>query len=320
MWTERLVAYIHERLPSASEVRLGELSSMPAGASNETIGLDLLVTCGGLTSTLPLVLRPQRDEGVLAPYDVLRQFRVMRALAGTAVPVPVVAWAESDETIIGSPFYVMTREPGETLPLFWYGGMSPRLHAVAASLASIHAVEWRDSLSFLLPDDGAEGPSTPLDADLAPWRTRAIHSRIENAPLLVRLGEFLRRNEPKDGRLALLHGDPNPGNYLMLGDRVHRVLDWELAGIGDPRADLGFYAALLTVFGGIPAANGHTLLSQAYASVCGVPLHSLEYYEGVGLYKMAILMAGWTGRVGFGRGLEPIARRLSVLFGPQWAG
>ena len=317
-WRANLTAYLRQRLPSADDVSLGTLSGMPAGASNDTIGVDLVVRCGDTESILPMVLRPQRQEGILAPYDISRQFRVMRALARTDVPVPAVAWLEPNVEIIGAPFFFMTRERGETLPLFWYGGRSPRLEAVAQALATVHAVNWQAAgLGFLLPESA---PVSPLEADLAAWRARASYARIDRAPLLVLLAEFLRRHEPADARHAFLHGDPNPGNYLIEGDRVTSVLDWEVASIGDPRADLGFYSALLTVFGGTSGADGHTVLSEAYQGVTGQPLHDLAYYEGVGLYKMAIVLVGWTGRVGFGQGLNPISRRLSELFGPQWAG
>jgi aminoglycoside phosphotransferase (APT) family kinase protein len=120
----------------------------------------------------------------------------------------------------------------------------------------------------------------------------------------------------------LLHGDPNPGNYLLDGDSVAAVVDWELAAVGDPRSDLGFYAALLTVFGGMPGEGGQTLLSSAYEGVTGRRLHNLAYYEALGLYKMMVVLAGWGGRApGLGFfGMEAVSRRLSTLLGPRWAG
>ena len=121
--------------------------------------------------------------------------------------------------------------------------------------------------------------------------------------------------------MALLHGDPNPGNYLFQGDQVAAVVDWEVAAIGDPRSDLGFYSALHTVFGGVPGPDGRTLLSDAYQEVTGVPLRDLEFYEATGLYRMAVVMAGWAGRftgMASGYTMDAIARRLSVLLGPRW--
>jgi aminoglycoside phosphotransferase (APT) family kinase protein len=323
-WRAALAAYIHSRLPSAEAVEIVGLRGMPAGASNETIGIDLRVSCDGCTYTLPLVLRPQRTGGILAPYDVARQFNVMRALSGTTVPVPAVLWHEPDSAVLGAPFFLMERVAGETLPLFWYGSRTPRLEAAALSLAAIHAVNWSAAgLSFLLPSPGDHPLPPPIECDLAPWRERASHAGLESHPLLIALGGYLTANEPSDARHALIHGDPNPGNYLMRADEVVAVLDWELAAIGDPRADFGFYAALLSTFGGMPGDRGQSLLSSAYEVVTGTPLTALDYYEAVGLYKMAVVMAGWVGRMGGISGfygMDTISRRLESLLGPRWAG
>lgn len=319
-WREALAAYLADKLPAADAVEVVNVQGMPAGASNDTVGIDARVHCADGTFDVPLVLRPERPDGILAPYDVSAQFRVMRALGRTAVPVPAVAWFEPDPGVLGAPFFVMQRVRGETLPLFWYG-RSPRLDAAAAALAAVHSVDWRAAgLEFLLPNGG--GPFTPQECELAPWRARAERLRIARAPLLVALGEWLRANEPADARLALLHGDPNPGNYLFRGNDVVAVLDWEVAGIGDPRADLGFYAGLHTVFGGMGMPGSRTLLSDAYEGVTGQPLRDLEYYEAGGLYRMAVVMAGWAGRfIGMGPGgtMDAISRRLSVILGPRWA-
>src|SRR5512139_2283725 len=118
-WRERLAAYLQAKLPSAERIEVVNVRGMPAGASNDTVSFDARVTCDGLEADVPLVLRPERPDGILAPYDVERQFRVMRALAGTSVPVPAVAWYEADAGVIGAPFFVMERLVGETLPLFW---------------------------------------------------------------------------------------------------------------------------------------------------------------------------------------------------------
>ncbi|MGH2634387.1 MAG: phosphotransferase family protein [Tepidiformaceae bacterium] len=320
-WRDRLLGYLRAQLPSADAIEIGRLSAMPAGASNETVALDLAITCDGVTTTVPLVLRPQRQDGILAPYDVERQFRVMRALSRTAVPVPAVLWFEPGEDVFGAPFFFMERVHAETLPLFWYGP-SERLLAAAQALATIHAVDWRAAgLGLLLPGGGAQEPlPSPAKCELTMWRLRAEGLRIGRAPMLIALGEYLDKNEPADARHALVHGDPNPGNYLFRGNDVVAVVDWELAAIGDPRSDFGFYAALLAAFGGMPGEAGGSLLSDAYAQVTGKPLHDLEYYEALGLYRMAVVMSGWAGRMGGGAyGMDLIARRLSALLGPRWA-
>lgn len=316
-WPEQLLEYVRAKLPAAESVSFAGFSAMPAGASNDTVGIDIEVTCDGATHRLPVVLRPQRRHGILAPYDVERQFRVMRALSTTPIPVPAVFWLEQCREVIGAPFYFMSRVPGETLPLLWYGGRSARLDAVATAMAALHSIDWRAAgLDFLVPV-GDEG-LTPVQVDLAGWRLRAEHMAMSNNPRLIRLGEFLRANEPPDTRAAFIHGDPNPGNYLVRGDEVVAILDWELAAIGDPRADLGFYAALLTIFGGYPGPGGRTVLSDAYEGVTGRPLNHLDYFEAVGLYKMSVITSGWGGMLGAGYGLDSISRRMNELFGPDW--
>jgi aminoglycoside phosphotransferase (APT) family kinase protein len=317
-WRERFTGYAASKLPSAERVGIVRLAGMPAGASNETLAVDLEVTADGISTVVPLVLRPERPDGILAPYNVGRQFRIMRALARTAVPVPAVAWYEADAAVIGAPFYVMHRLTAETLPLIWYGGLSPRLMAAAGALAAIHRVDWRSAgLGFLLPEGADEdSPPSPIACELAAWTVRAARYGLEADPVLTALERFLRENEPRDARHALVHGDPNPGNYLFQGDRVAAVVDWELASIGDPRSDLGFYGALLSLFGGWGSADGSSVLSEAYQAMTGEDLTDLAYYEAFGQYRMAVVMGGW-GHLGAGAG---IARRLEQLLGPHWAG
>lgn len=320
-WRTRLADYLQHRLPSAERVRVAHASPMTRGASNDTVLLDLEITCDGVDVLVPLVLRPQRREGILAPYDVERQYRVMRALARSTVPVPAAAWFERDPAVIGAPFFVMARLDAYSPPLFWYGGRTPELEAIARTLAEIHAVDWRTAgMSFLLPDDNASALPSPAMCGLAGWDARLAHLGLDGDGRLARLRDVLVTSEPADARHALLHGDPNPGNYLLRDERVVGVVDWELAAIGDPRSDLGFYAALMTVFGGGPGHGSHTALSDAYEAVTGIPLHDLEYYEALGLYRMAIVAAGW-GMFGWGGyAVQVIESRLASLLGPRWAG
>ncbi|MGK2964832.1 MAG: phosphotransferase family protein [Tepidiformaceae bacterium] len=284
---------------------------MPAGASNDTASLDIRMACDGHEFTLATVLRMERADGILAPYDVAREHRVMRALQGAGIRVATPLWLEESGEVLGRRFFVMERVRGETLPLYWYGGRSRRLEACAETLARIHEVK-----------AGAVAAAFGTETEYEAWQRKAAAAGIEAYPLLIRLGGWLERNEPLDARMAVLHGDPNPGNYLFDGDRVAAVLDWELAAIGDPRSDLGFYAALLAIFGGAGMRGGRTLLSEAYADVTGTQLSSLEYYAAFGLYRMAVIAAGWGRRMGDTSGyflMEPIERELAALLGPRWA-
>jgi len=316
-WRRALESFLRQRLPAADAVRVEAAWHLPRGASNTTLALDLRVECEGTVSELPCVLRVQREHGLLAPYDVLREHRVLRALDRAGIPVPRPLWAAPRCDGIEAPFFLMLRVEGRSLPAFWYPSGGPELKAIAAQLAAIHALDWRRAgLGFLA---SADAPRDPLACDLAAWRTRAAARGLEGHPLLVALGEVLRRQRPRDLRLALLHGDPNPGNFLLRGEQVAAVVDWELAALGDPRSDLGFYAALQTLFFAPPAVPGVTPLSLAYEGVTGAPLGELAYFEALGLYKLAIVMAGSGGWGGFFTARETIERRLCELLGPRWA-
>jgi aminoglycoside phosphotransferase (APT) family kinase protein len=311
-WLETLERYVASRLPHASALSLRPGGALPAGASNTTIPLDLSFECDGVTSIAPLILRPERQGGILAPYDVARQFKIMRALAPTEVPVPAVFWLERDPDILGVPFYLMARLPGvRTPPLFWYQP-SPLVDAASAALARVHGVDWRAAgLSSLLED-----AASPLANEMAAWAPRARNTRALEEPIMHRLQQTLLANEPSDATFALVHGDTNAGNYLFRGSEVAAVVDWELATIGDPRSDLGFYAALEWFFGGGGVRDGHSLLSEGYERVTGASLRDLPFYEAWGLYRMMVIFGGrgmWNP-YGIGAALE----RLDEILGRDW--
>ncbi|HEY8476586.1 MAG TPA: phosphotransferase family protein [Chloroflexota bacterium] len=317
-WVASLAAYARARLRHADEVRVLRAHPMGRGASNATYAVEFEVACEGRRWPWPCVLRLERGEGLLAPYDVERQFRTVCAVRRAGVPAPAVFWLERDPSYLGARFYLMERVEGRSLPTFWFPAQGAEVAAVAETLAQIHAVDWRRSGLAFLAETG-DGELDPLEADLAAWRERARRRGVAGHQLLVALGERLRRDQPTDARVSLLHGDANPGNFLLRGGRVVAVLDWELASLGDPRSDLGFYAALQTVFFAPPPVPGVTSLSRAYEEVTGTPLHDLAYYEALGLYKLAVALAGPLGLGAFFATRETIERRLADLFGPRWA-
>lgn len=315
-WRTALEAYLRSMLTSADEVRLAAVRALPQGASNTTLAVDVHIECASCTFLLPCVLRLQRTSGLLAPYDVLREHRLLRILDRAGFPVPRPLWGAGRCDGLETPFFFMLRVEGRSLPAFWYPSQCPELQLIASQLAAIHSADWRRlGLDFL--DEG--GGIDPLEAELDQWRRRAIVRNVDGHPLLLALADVLRRQQPRDGRVALLHGDPNPGNFLLHDGRVSAVLDWELASLGDPRSDLGFYAALQTMFLAPPPVPGVTSLSLAYEAVTGTPLRDLAYYEALGLYKLAIVMAGSGGWTGFFTARERIERRLYELLGPRWA-
>jgi aminoglycoside phosphotransferase (APT) family kinase protein len=169
-------------------------------------------------------------------------------------------------------------------PLSFFGQTTAaddaRLPAYFATVAAIHSIDWRAmGLAFL--DTADDGVEAELRRDEARLRH---HSRY--GPDERRFAGWLRANKPAKTYKTLLHGDPNPANYLFDGTRIAAVLDWELALIGDPRLDLGFFAAIQSVLGGDWKldARAHAR-GYAMARPDG-DLRRLEYFEAAGLFRL----------------------------------
>lgn len=181
-------------------------------------------------------------------HAIEREARVLRALAGTAVPVPEVLLLHEDEALLGRAFYVMQLLDGE---VHW----DPRLKAhtpaqraaifdaMNATIAAIHTVDLgRQGLR----DYGA--PGNYYDRALGRWTRQYRASEFADAPIpaMERLIEWLPANAPPAEQVPtrLLHGDFRLDNLVFErgGARVLGVLDWELSTLGDPLADFAYHA------------------------------------------------------------------------------
>ncbi len=202
------------------------------GQSNPTFRLD----AGGRS----YVLR-RKPPGKLLPsaHAVDREFRVMRALAGTAVPVARCHCLCTDETVIGSMFYVMDFVPGRVLwdPLL--PGMTPPDRAAIFDeanrvIAALHSI---DPAAVGLADYGKPGNYFARQIDR--WSRQYKASETEPIPAMDRLIEWLPHNVPPGDETAIVHGDFRLDNLIFhpTEPRVLAVLDWELSTLGHPMAD-----------------------------------------------------------------------------------
>jgi len=155
---DRLQAWASERLGDRRSVEIGDIARVSTGNSNDTFVLS--IRAGGRDAAhgdRPLVLRltPSRP-GLLEPYDVVRQYRIMDGLAGTPVPVPHVIGVEESDSVLGRPFFVMEHVEGETFETAaeWVT-VGPervrRMHEnLIRTLAGLHDVDWHATgLHFL---------------------------------------------------------------------------------------------------------------------------------------------------------------------------
>lgn len=191
-----------------------------------------------------LVLR-RRPLGSLLPsaHAVDREFRVLRHLQGSGVPVPAVHALCDDPAVAGATFYVMDYVSGR---VFWdprLPGLTPaERRAIYAdlnrTLATIHRL---DPVALGLDDFGRKGNYLPRQ--VSRWTQQYRAAETASIPAMDRLIEWLPAHLPPEGETRLVHGDFRMDNVLIhpTEPRICAVLDWELSTLGDPRADIAYH-------------------------------------------------------------------------------
>ena len=230
--TARLDAFLRQVLGVRGEMAIERISG---GQSNPTF----FVSYPGRR----LVLRKQPAGPVLpSAHAVDREYRVLRALAGTDVPVPQAVLFHPERDVIGTPFYVMEHLDGRVFHDGALGGADPAERrpmylAFAETLARLHDVDWQ---AVGLADFGR--PGNYFARQIARWTKQWELSRFRDIADLERLAAWLPGNIPEDDETTIVHGDYRIGNMMFhpTEPRVIGVLDWELSTLGHPLADVAF--------------------------------------------------------------------------------
>lgn len=277
-----------------------------------------------------LVLR-KKPAGPILPgaHAVEREFRVLRALEGTDVPVPRALALEEDPAVLGTPFYVMERVEGRVFADCALPGLTPHERraiylGVARTLARLHAV---DPAAVGLADFGR--PGAYFERQLARWSRSYRESAGPRIPALDALMDRLAAGMPADdGAVAIAHGDFRIGNVLIhpTEPRVVAVLDWELATLGHPLADLAFcvipwasapdeYGGLLGTAwreAGIPDCDAFVAEYVAHARPTA-PL--APFHRAFALFRFAVIFHGVADRARAGNAASGDAAALGPLAG-----
>jgi aminoglycoside phosphotransferase (APT) family kinase protein len=297
-----LARFLSERLGEPASVR--RLERNTEGFSQETFSFD--VELAG--STRGYVAKREPEAGLLEPYDLGPEFRVLHALGSEPVLSPPTPWFSEDPRVLERPFYVMERLPGEVpLPTAGPNGSGPFTPAerealapqVAAALARLHAVDWRKhGFEFLGVPAAGDGAAR---RELARWEERIARAGFAVPPLLAEALAWLSSAAPATSEITLVHGDFRLGNWLVdqRGDAATLlgVLDWEMVHLGDPLEDLAWLSSELWR-GGTPWAGALVApeaLARAYAAASGrvVDGRRMEFYRVLSLVKMiAIMLTG----------------------------
>ncbi|HET7902209.1 MAG TPA: phosphotransferase family protein [Candidatus Nanopelagicales bacterium] len=306
-----------------------EVAALGEGHSN----LTFLVRRGGAELVLR---RPPRGPLLPTAHDVVREARVMQLLAaGGFARVPEVRGVVDDGAVLGAPFYVMDRSPGvvvrDSLPDFLADEPAAR-RAVGLSLAStlgeIHSVDWRPFV-----EAGIGKPSGYLERQLRRWvgQREGIQSAVAAAGAAARelpdydaVRDWLRAHLPEESEPAVVHGDYKLDNVIVAptdaGPVITAVVDWEMATVGDPRADLGYLlsfwpepgetvplAELVTSAEGFPARAD---MVAAWESATGRAAGDTRWFVALAVWKLAILLEASYHRWLAGMADDPFFARL----------
>jgi aminoglycoside phosphotransferase (APT) family kinase protein len=306
----RLAAWLTAHGVPAAE-RLPSMHLIAGGRSNLTYRLDFPAP----SDPARLVLRrPPLGHVLPTAHDMSREYRLISALHGTSIPVAAPVAFCSDTEIIGAPFYVMeyvdglvirSKEDAAAITPEQARLASERL---AEMLAAIHQL---DTAAAGLGDFGR--PDGYLRRQLTRWQRQWELSATREVPGYAELVARLEAGLPEAGEGTLVHGDFRLDNVLLAvgaEPRIAAVVDWEMATLGDPLADL----ALTLVYWADPedtewaslgvgatATFGPGFLTRAefaasYAARTGRDLSGIGYYMAFGCFKLAVVLEGINAR------------------------
>jgi aminoglycoside phosphotransferase (APT) family kinase protein len=264
--------------------------------------------------------RPPLGHVLPTAHDMVREHRVMTALAGTSVPVPRTLYLGDADSGLGAPFYVMERVLGHicrnALPPAYAETPQARSaigQALVDVLAELHTV---DPAAVGLDDFGR--PAGFMERQLRRWSKQWEASKLAELPALDALRDDLVRTLPAQRAAAVVHGDYRLDNTILHPTRpgeIVAVLDWEMSTLGDPFADLGALLAYWSeeaddeilraarIVAPITAADGFPSRAEVverYAARTGFDVSDVDWYQAFAFFKLAVVCQGIAARAAGG--------------------
>lgn len=289
-------------LGSAAPLQVAQFSG---GQSNPTYQLT--------TPSGQFVLRRKPPGPLLkGAHDVMREARIMQALAASAVPVPSILAVCEDADVIGTPFFIMEMVNGR---IFWDAAFrevpiderAAYFDAMNTTMAKLHAV---DPAAVGLGDYGRAG--NYFARQIARWTRQYLEDELAGRnPDMDALVEWLPTAIPSDDVTRIVHGDFRCDNLIFHPDRaeVLAILDWELSTLGHPLGDFAYHAMMYRVPGDIVAGIGgldpgelglpdEAAYVAAYCHRTGRPgIDNWDFYIAFNLFRLAAIFHGIKGRV-----------------------
>lgn len=299
---------LDRHLRSEGIARSGELRAelIAGGRSNLTFRV-----CDDASAWV--LRRPPLHGLTPSAHDMAREYKVVAALAGTAVPVARAVTMSNDESVLGAPFQMVENVAGQVVrsaaelealeALGGPGSISNSVDALIRVLADLHAV---DPEAVGLGDFGR--PAGYLERQVRRWGSQWDLVRLPDDPRdddVKRLHQKLADAMPAQSRSSIVHGDYRIDNTILDAQdptKVLAVLDWELSTLGDPLSD----AALMCVYRdpmfnlilsmeaawSSPQMPSADELANRYSVQSGQDLAHWDFYMALAYFKAAIIAAG----------------------------
>jgi aminoglycoside phosphotransferase (APT) family kinase protein len=326
----RLVDYLKRASPELlDQTGLGggplQADIIAGGKSNLTYRVT------GTSGHAVVLRRPPLGHVLPTAHDMAREYRVIAALHPTGFPVPTPLHLCPDVDVIGAPFYLMSYVDGQVLRTYEdIQALSPQTarrssELLVTTLAQLHATEPE---KIGLAEFGR--PDGYLRRQVRRWHEQWERSKTRELATLDEAVTRLTDSVPSTMRSGIVHGDYRLDNVMVDADvtRILAVLDWEMATLGDPLADLGIlvvYTELAAdglaptqgTFGPAEGFLSGRELIERYGQVADLPVDGIGWYVALGYYKLAIISEGIHARYlqgkTVGAGFEHVGSRVPVL-------
>ncbi|MGD9529100.1 phosphotransferase family protein [Pseudonocardia sp.] len=292
----RLQAFLDAEVPGVGELRAELISG---GRSN----LTYLLTDGRSRWVLR---RPPLGGLTPSAHDMAREYRVVAALRHTGVPVAPPVAQSDDPAVIGVPFSIVEYVPGRVLrtqadlAAFTDADVERCASALIDTLVALHAVDPR-AVGL-----GAFGrPKGYLERQVRRWHDQWTRVATREVADVETLHARLAASCPEESGAAIVHGDFRVDNAILDSAdiaTVRAVVDWEMATLGDPLADLALHLvyrdpAFDPVLGGSAASTSPRFpsaddLVQRYVLASGRDVDTLPFALALGYFKVAVIAEG----------------------------
>lgn len=301
----RLECWLREKLTDAQDLILADLS-FPEESGESSVTLILNTVSRGATRHYICRMKP-RDSQVFTDHDLPLQYNLMKLAGANGIPVPPLLGFESDESLVGSDFYIMGFVDGQIPtdnPPYAFGSWVTELTDAQRTtqwrngletLASIHQINIAASKVSGIPESAKN--ASPAQYEIDKFRaliTPDIRGRLP--AVVLQAVDYVADNAPQDGPRRLCWGDSRPGNVIWKDLQPNAVIDWEMASIGDPLQDVSwwYWIDYINCLGlGVPRLGGLPSLKEVYQQwheLTGLPILHSDYYDLFTVVRFAIIL------------------------------